>query len=424
MATKELVALLGNSIVGQVRRDSRGRLTFAYEPAWSSAQGAYPISLSLPLVVRVHGHHPIDSYLWGLLPDNEFILDRWARRFQVSARNVFAIMEHVGEDCPGAVQFTRAERAHAIAEVRSKVDWLDTHQVAERLRALRVDASAWRQSDDAGQFSLAGAQAKTALLFDGRRWGVPSGRTPTTHILKPGMSELDGHVENEHFCLVLAREVGLPVAHSRVEHFEEQVAVVVERFDRLVTTKGVVRVHQEDVCQALAVHPSKKYQSEGGPGPRDIVELLRTNSRSSDEDVGVFVDSLIFNWIVGGTDAHAKNYAFLIGAEGRIRLAPLYDVASILPYAGKQLPKAKLAMKIGGKYRLSEIGPYEWDKLARELKLAPEYIRSAVLRMTEAVTDLAGEVMRRECRSGLSHPILEKLSRSIVDRARRLAPNG
>jgi serine/threonine-protein kinase HipA len=421
MPTSELATLLGDSMVGLVRRDSRGRLTFAYDPDWADAEGAYPISLSMPLALREHGHARIDAYLWGLLPDNEIIIERWARRFQVSARNAFALMTHVGEDCPGAIRFAHSDRVPAMTGARRTVDWLDERDVAARLRALHVDASAWRQSADVGQFSLAGAQPKTALLFDGRRWGVPSGRTPTTHILKPGTPELDGHVENEHFCLAVAREAGLPVAHSHVERFEDQIAIVVERYDRLVTAKSIVRVHQEDICQALAVYPARKYENEGGPGAAAVVELLRIHSRHADEDVATFVDSLIFNWLIAGTDAHAKNYALLIGPEGRARLAPLYDIASVLPYAGKQLPKVKLAMKIGGKYRLGEIGAYQWDKLAHDMGLATEQVRAAVVRLAMGFPDWIEDVQRRERQRGLSHPIVGRLSHALIDRARRVA---
>ena len=421
MAASELITLLADSTVGVVRRDTRGRLTFAYEPSWADAEGAYPISLSMPLAASEHGHREIDAYLWGLLPDNNVIIARWAQSFQVSAQSAFALMQHVGEECPGAIRFARPERVGAIAEgTRRTVDWLDEHAVAERLRALRRDVSAWRQSTDAGQFSLAGAQPKTALLFDGRRWGVPSGRTPTTHILKPNALDLDGHVENEHFCVVLAREVGLPAAFSRLERFEDQVAIVVERFDRLVTPKDIIRIHQEDVCQALGVHPAKKYENEGGPGARAVVDLLRAHSRSPDEDVATFVDSLIFNWVIGGTDAHAKNYALLIAAEGRARLAPLYDIASILPYAGKQLREAKLAMKIGGKYRLAEIGRYQWDKFARDLNLAPDQVRASIVRISQTMPDLVEAVSRQERQRGLSHPVLEKLSRALIERVRHI----
>jgi serine/threonine-protein kinase HipA len=258
----ELITLLGDTPVGRVRQEPRarltpqGRLSFGYDTAWANAIGAYPISLSMPLALQEHDHDAIEPYLWGLLPDNDTILERWAQRFGVSTRNAFALMSHVGEDCAGAIRFVKTDRLHEItAGGASSVDWLKEHDIAERLRILRTDASAWRSAADIGQFSLAGAQPKTALLFDGKRWGVPSGRIPTTHILKPGTRELDGHAENEHFCLALAGELGLPVARSSVERFEDQVAIVVERYDRIAKASGIVRVHQEDVCQALPVHP-------------------------------------------------------------------------------------------------------------------------------------------------------------------------
>ncbi|MGA7631477.1 MAG: HipA domain-containing protein [Terriglobales bacterium] len=126
--------------------------------------------------------------------------------------------------------------------------------------------SAWRAATDTGQFSLAGAQPKTALLLEGRRWGVPSGRTPTTHILKPPTGEWDGHAEIEHFCLLLARASGLVVPNSSVRRFRAEIAIVIERYDRIRSSDGWLRVHQEDMCQALGLHPAKKYENEGGPG--------------------------------------------------------------------------------------------------------------------------------------------------------------
>src|SRR5216683_2884559 len=135
--------------------------------------------------------------------------------------------------------------------------------------------------------------------------------------------EFDGHAENEHLCMRLASALGLITAHSEVKRFEDQVAIVIERYDRERTESGIVRVHQEDFCQALAIHPARKYENEGGPNVRMAVELLRTFSGRPQEDVQRFVDALAFNWLIAGTDAHAKNYSLLIGAEGRARLAPL-----------------------------------------------------------------------------------------------------
>src|SRR5690606_34934753 len=213
-------------------------------------------------------------------------LERWAKRFQVSARNAFALISNVGEDCAGAVQFVRPER---LEEVRSAgpgdIKWLTDADIAARLKALKDDHSAWRQPSDSGQFSLAGAQPKTALLLQDNRWGIPSGRIPTTHILKPPTGSFDGHAENEHFCLALARALGLPAASSTVAHFGDEVAFLVERYDRRTTDKGVLRIHQEDMCQAFGVPPTIKYENQGGPGITRIVDLLRESSGSAKEDV-------------------------------------------------------------------------------------------------------------------------------------------
>jgi serine/threonine-protein kinase HipA len=420
--TAELVTFLGDSHVGRLARDRHGRLSFSYEEAWRRAPDAYPISLSMPLALVEHGHRIVDAYLWGLLPDNELILDRWAKRFQVSARGAFALMAHVGEDCAGAIRFLAPDRVASVTgRGTHAVQWLEERDVAERLRDLRRDASAWRRASDSGQFSLGGAQPKTALLFDGRRWGIPSGRSATTHILKPGVPGLDGHAENEHFCMTLAADLGLPVARSRVARFEDQAAIVVDRYDRVVTPKGVVRVHQEDVCQALGVPPTLKYEADGGPGAGAIVELLREHSRSADEDVYVLVQALILNWVIAGTDAHAKNYSILIGDEGRARLAPLYDVASALPYRDPSPQKLKLAMKVGGKYRLREIGPHQWAKLASDLKLETDRVMDHVRRISGAIPDLSRDVLERTQADGLDDPVLARLATALSRRAKECA---
>jgi serine/threonine-protein kinase HipA len=429
----ELVALLAGQPVGRVRKDRKGRLSFIYEEDWRQARGAYPLSLSMPLTAATHDARRIEAYLWGLLPDNEFILARWAKRFQVSARNVFALISYVGEDCAGAVQFARPDRLDVLLrEGPGKVEWLSESDVAERIRTLRVDQSAWRIARDTGQFSLAGAQPKTALLFDGDRWGVPSGRMPTTHILKPSTGQFHGYAENEHICLALARAAGLPAADSRIVRFEDQTTIVVERYDRVRTGAPAaasaamskqaeagpfLRVHQEDMCQALGRMPTEKYQNEGGPGASDVVGLLRTHSGDPQEDVETFVDALAFNWLIGGSDAHAKNYSLLIGGGGRVRLAPLYDLVSILPYPETDVQKVKLSMKIGGKYRLRDIGAPQWRILGRDLRLDEDATVTRIERMMEKLPDAASEVAARALEGGLDRPIVDHLVDAIAERA-------
>ena len=416
--SEELVAILDGRETGRVVQDDRGRLSFTYNEAWRAAAAAYPLSISMPLALAEHGNAKIYPFLWGLLPDNEMVLDHWARKFHVSARNAFALIACVGEDCAGAVQFVRPERLEAIlGEAPPPIEWLDDAAIAQRLRALREDHSAWRIPRDTGQFSLAGAQPKTALLFENNRWGVPSGRVPTTHILKPPTGEFDGHAENEHFCLELARALGLPVVDSRIMRFQDEVAFVVERYDRVRTAAGLRRVHQEYMCQALAIPPTRKYQNEGGPGIVDIVELLRTYSANAPEDVRTFLDAIAYNWLIAGTDAHGKNYALLIGAQARVRLAPLYDVASVLPYPDIDIERVKLSMKLGGEYRLCNIRLYHWRKQAEELHVNPDAMIQRVDEFARQLADHVPDIRRRMTEEGLTHPVIARLADALTARA-------
>jgi serine/threonine-protein kinase HipA len=416
--TSELVALLDGREVGCVRNDARGRLTFVYDNDWRQAEGAYPLSLSMPLAAEEHGPSAVQAFLWGLLPDNERVLDRWARKFQVSARNVFALISHVGEDCAGAVQFVTSDRLEALRSgAEDKVEWLDETAIAKRLQTLREDHAAWRLPRDTGQFSLAGAQPKTALLLQKGKWGIPSGCIPTTHILKPPTGHFDGHAENEHICLMLARNLGLPVADTKVMCFGKEIAIVIERYDRQFSGNEIVRVHQEDICQALGILPTRKYQSEGGPTPADVIELLRTYSTDRIADVDTFIDALGFNWLIAGTDAHAKNYSLLLAGGPHVRLAPLYDIASILPYDDVDIQKIKLAMKIGGEYKLSLIGLRDWQKFARETRLDPDKVVAGLISMAEQLPDIVTDVRAQAQKDGLDNAIIGRLAEHLIARA-------
>jgi serine/threonine-protein kinase HipA len=415
----ELIAVANNAIMGGVLRAAGGKLIFRYEGSWRSMNGNYPLSLCMPLAQLEHPHARIEPFLWGLLPDNEAVLGKWAQRFHVSARDVFGLLAGVGEDCAGAVQFVRPERLEELnSAAEPEVEWLTERDIADRLRRLREDHSAWRSPSDTGQFSLAGAQPKTALVFDEGRWGVPSGRVPTTHILKPPTGEWDGHAENEHMCLEIASRLGLLVARSKVQRFGQEIAIVLERYDRSKTDAGFVRVHQEDTCQASGIPPTRKYESEGGPGVRGIVSLLRDNSDNPEEDISSFLDAIAFNWLIVGTDAHAKNYSVLIGSGGVVRFAPLYDVASILPYEIVAIQKVRLAMKIGGNYRVRDIGLHQWEKLATETRFNPERLITRLRELSAALPDEVSAVRDSVLLEGLQHPLIANLAEALHARAR------
>jgi len=419
--TELLVVVADRRTIGKIRRNRRGRLTFVYDDRWQSMDAAYPLSLSMPLVVAEHEHARIEPWLWGLLPDHEAILARWGQRFHVSPRNAFALLAAVGEDCPGAIQLVRPDRVdHILQADDQQIEWLTEADIAERLHILRQDRAAWRIARDAGQFSLAGAQPKTALLFDGQRWGVPSGPTPTTHILKPPMDGLDGHAENEHLCLALARALGLPAARSEVCRFEDESAIVVERYDRTRLLGSIRRLHQEDMCQVLGLPPTKKYQNDGGPGCAQLSEAIWTHSGEPGDDVRTFARAIMLNWIIGGTDAHAKNFSMLIGPQGRGRLAPLYDVASMLPY-DVDPRRLKMATKIGGKYLLEDVQSRHWVKFATEVRLPPAEVIDIGKAIAETLPTLVAEAVDDARANGLDHPILLRMIEVLSTRSNHCA---
>jgi serine/threonine-protein kinase HipA len=420
--TEELYAIAPGGTMGRVVWDrSRDRLTFLYDENWRQASDSYPLSLSTPLTASEHSHAVIEPFLWGLLPDNDGVLKRWGQRFHVSHRHAFQLLQHVGEECAGAVQLVEP---HRVAEWREgyetgSVNWLSKDQVAERMRLLLEDHSVTRLGTDVGQFSLAGAQPKTGFTYDPERnqWGVPSGRIPTTHIFKPATGAYDGFAENEHFCMRIASALNMGVARSEIHNFGGVTTIVVERYDRAGAGLTARRVHQEDMCQSLSRMPQRKYENEGGPSAGEIIDLIRQYSSKREEDETRFIDALIFNWVICGTDAHAKNYSFLIAAYGAVRLAPLYDLVSSLPYPQQIDPrKAKLAMKVASKYKCLQIGAHEWERFAEKIRVDVEFLRERIFHIIEAAPVAAreiGEQLRRE----ISHDVISRLEDTLHERA-------
>lgn len=413
-----LLVLLEDRIAGTLTRLAGGRLRFDYDDAYRASPGSTPLSVSMPTSVRSHPDRAVSPWLWGLLPDNHAVIGRWARDFHASASPFALLRTPIGHDCPGAVRFATPETVDDALATSGSVAWLTDQEVAQRLRDLREDATAWLGRDFTGQFSLAGAQAKTALLREGGRWGVPSGAAATSHILKPAVAGLDDHDLNEHICLDAARHAGLVVARTSLTRFDGVSAVVVERYDRRRVDGRLLRIHQEDVCQALGVHPERKYQNEGGPGPRDVARLLRSAvpPPAADEAVLRFFDALAWNWLIAGTDAHAKNYSLLLAGR-QVRLAPLYDVASALPY-GVHERKLRLAMKVGGDYR---VHPHQnvWPKAARELGLDPEAAVERVRHLARRAPGAFSQAARRPEVVALHSPLPSRLVDLVAERCRR-----
>ena len=419
MSLETLRILYADALVGTLAYDrKRDKITLDYEESWQFGAESFPASISLPLSEKVHRDESIRPFLQGLLPDNPAVIEAWGKRFQVSPRNPFDVIKHVGEDCAGALQFVRPERLEKIlsGELDSLTP-LTAEDLARRIEDLNAQSRAVPAQIE-GRFSLAGAQTKDALYQKDGRWFVPGGRIPSTHILKPELDEFDHHALNEHFCLQLAAKVGLIRAESSIMEIGGKRVLCVKRYDRGVDAAGnIIRWHQEDTCQALGRYSNEKYQADGGPSAAEIVKLLDRFSDDREDDNNRFIMALALNWVIAGTDAHSKNYSLLHVAGSSMRLAPFYDLASWLPYErDPNSTKVKLAMKIGGTYRLHEIDGDRWRKWADEAELDPQWVLACVETLVAAVADSVFKV-RDHIAETHDVPFLHELARRIAERA-------
>ncbi len=326
----------------------------------------------------------------------------------------------MGEDCAGAVQFVREERLERVLGAPDLLEPLSEDEIADALHRIRHNAAPWPEEDgQRGAFSLAGAQAKLALRWTEDGWARPIGRSASTHILKPPSDPRFPRIEvNEHVCLSLARRLGIPAARSRIVRFADEVAIVVERFDRRPGRGTGERLHQEDICQALGIPPTSRYQADGGPGFAELANLARTHSADEAADLQQILSAAALNWIIVGTDAHAKNYSWFIASGDEIRMTPLYDVISALPYY--DVETVRLAMPIGGENRFQRIGLSHWSRFAGMLGVGDGEVIRYVRQLAEAIPIETEEVVL-EAAGTLESDTLRRLRSEIASQADRCA---
>jgi serine/threonine-protein kinase HipA len=356
-----------------------GQVRFHYDPGFLNGAGADSAGLSVSMAPspQTFRQRVVLPWIDGLLPDNAQVRERWAARFGVSARNPFALLVHMGRDCPGAVQFCPPDDLADTLAWKGELIPVSNTQLAARLRELRDEPDTWAAERE--QWSLGGAQSKFALAWDDG-WHTATGARPTTHIIKLGVRGFRGQALNEHLCMSAARLLGVPAAETSYELIEGEPALIISRFDR----KPGRRIHQEDLCQALSIPPAKKYEQSGGPGAAKLCDLL--NAYGTADDVWRFAEALAYNYLIGGSDAHAKNFSLLL--DGRVTLAPLYDLASSLPYqpaTGTGL--AQLAMAIAGERNFGQVGDQHWAKLSRRAGIPAERLVQRVRELRHDLPD-------------------------------------
>lgn len=385
-----LAVLLNGVRVGTVRSES-GRMAFDYVD-----DPVQRISVSMPTSRRTHGVRIADAWFRGLLPDNDRVLERWGHAAGVNPRSPMALLGAHGADVAGALQLCTEARVDEVRERPARLTGLTEVDIGEVLRAENADDSMW----PVRRWSLGGAQAKLAVTRTrgqgtrGQDWAEPSGSAASTHIIKPGIPGFADQALNEHLCLNAARAVGHVAARSEYHEFDGVSAIVVERFDRYPDAEGLItRLHQEDMCQALGVPPSKKYQSDGGPGAPAIAALLREHE-SSGRGVERFASAVVLQALLGAPDAHARNYALLLQGD-RVLLAPLYDIASTLPYEpGARSGLSRTAMTIGGRSRFGEIQDRHVARFAETIGVEPDWLVEDVRRQAHALPDAISDAAR------------------------------
>ena len=404
--SRTLHAWMNGEYVGEWINPAGRPQEFVYAPGWLDSRSARPLSLSMPLTEgAAYKGAVVEHYFENLLPDSGAIRRRIGQHVGAHSDQAFDLLEKIGRDCVGALQLT-VEREPA-PDVRAiDASPISDDEIAQLL--LKMSGSPGfgaPELDDDFRLCIAGAQEKTALLFHDGRWFRPHGATPSTHILKlplgllPGGIDLRTSVENEWLCAQILAAYGVPVARCSMARFAGQKALVVERFDRRLSSdrRWIVRLPQEDFCQARGVAPTQKYQSDGGPGIEPIMNTLLGSEAAEDDRRDFFRTQMLF-WMLCAIDGHAKNFSLFLNAGGSYRLTPRYDVLSAHPALGSRAGalsphKVKMAMAVRGSqalhYHWSDIQPRHFKEMARGCGLGSE-----IDRMMEELIEMTGPAIQ------------------------------
>ena len=415
---------MNGRLVGVLRKESSAAIGFQYDETWLGWEHAMPVSLSLPLREQRYIGEPVAAVFENLLPDTPDVRRRMAERVGAAGIDAYSLLLETGRDCVGALQILPDDRVpDAPGTVRGQPL---TDDDIRRIVGNLANAPLGLGEAEDFRISIAGAQEKTALLRWNNAWFRPSGSTATTHILKPQIGrlanglDLSRSVENEYLCLKLLHALGLPTAAAEMKNFGDHKILVVERFDRRWTRDGrLLRLPQEDLCQALAVPPSLKYDADGGPGIPRSLELL-AGSDEPGRDQLHFLQAVLAFWLLAATDGHAKNFSVFLRPGGRFELTPLYDVISAQPsfHAGQiRRNQMKLAMAVGANrhYAIHEILPRHFVQTAARAKVGETVVRDAIEQLS-SVAERALDETLGQLPIGFPRDIAESIAIGLRER--------
>ena len=436
MATLQLY--LNQAHIGELIMRNDGAHQLHYASSWLTHPKARPLSLSLPLQKKPITSEQVYNYFDNLLPDSQRIRERIIKRFNAASSRPFDLLAQIGRDSVGALTIL----PDSYPQLSPSLDYeqLTCKRLKALLLAYQSGMPLGMNEEEKFRISVAGAQEKTALLNINGQWCVPKGLTPTTHIIKLPIGQIKGpdftldltdSVENEWLCIELARELGFAVPAVDIVRVDEVKALAVERFDRRWTAdkNNILRLPQEDMCQAHGLPPAIKYEAEGGPGIKQIMKLLMGSSNAlADRDA--FMRFQVFQWLIGATDGHAKNFSIYLEAGGAYRLTPFYDILSAYPVTGGQglhMRDLSLAMGLtatkGKKRKIDQIFPRHFVATAKSVGFDPIRMQTIMLEFVDELP-VAIENLKRRMHPDIPERIQTAIfTQSLMKRERlKLAP--
>ena len=404
---KTLTVRLNKNFIGYLEQNSQGKFVFTYDK-----DNKIPLSLSLPLREEPYSDKECRGFFEGLLPEGEQVRLYIGKKYGINPKNEFSLLKTIGYDCAGAVSFTEYEEKPKILRndfIKIKGKKFTDKALEEYISELPLKPLL--TSSDGLRLSLAGAQDKMAVVLIDNIVSLPDKDVPTTHILKPAIKDIEGSVENEYICLNIAKEIGLNVCNCEIRTTGNIKYLLLERYDRELKDGRVKRIHQEDFCQAKNITSTFKYEREGGISIKDCYEIIRQTKTPALNAIEL-TNRIIFNYLIGNTDAHGKNFSLLYTEEG-IRLAPAYDILCTAAYPG--LTK-NMAMKIGGYYELDKIYPRHWEKMAENAGISYTQLKKMIIEQARILTPtIENFIVTNE----IYAPIANNLLKFVRDNCRR-----
>ena len=417
MVKNELKLYLNDSLLGTLTKHENSGLSFKYNDAWLTSPETRPLSMSLPLSSQTYTGNLVYNFFDNLLPDNPAIRSRIQANFQIETSQPFDLLSVIGKDCVGAIQFR-----HHNLDFQKKIlgTPLTKKEIAYILKNTQSNPLGMKQGEF--RISIAGVQEKTAFLWHKENWHLPLDTTPTTHIFKLPIGhiehqnlDLTDSCENEWLCAEIAKQLGFSTAATNIKTFQGAKALCVERFDRRYSSdrNWILRLPQEDLCQALGYSPNLKYESDGGPGIMEVMHFLKKSSNSQ-QDRKTFFQSQVLFYLLGAIDGHAKNFSIFLKKNNQFSLTPLYDIMSAYPLiAKKQLEKQKIKMAMGlhGKnkhYHWNEIQKRHFLLTAKQCQLSEPTASGYINEILEKVDDAINRIkLPKNFPDHISNPIFK-----------------